>query len=78
MFSLLTEVHEQVMRAPGSPAPPGVDRVFYALEMFCEQLEGELTPHLPPLMERILTMLTNTTPAKVQELCLSAISAIGK
>jgi len=76
LFSLLSGVHEQVMSHPGSPAPPGVDRVFYALEMFCEQLEEDLTPHLPPLMECILSMLKDTTPPKVQEVCLSAVSAI--
>jgi len=76
LFSLLSGVHEQVMAHPGAPAPRGVDRVFYALEMFCEQLEEDLTPHLPPLMECILSMLKDTTPPKVQEVCLSAVSAI--
>lgn len=34
--------------------PPSVDRMFYALEMFCENLNESLLPYLPTLMERLL------------------------
>lgn len=35
----------------GGTEPKHIDRMFYALETFCENLEDELVPHLPVLME---------------------------
>ena len=36
---------------PGGKDPPGVARVFYALETFCENLDEKLEPHLPAIMQ---------------------------
>lgn len=36
----------------GGTEPKHIDRMFYALETFCENLEDALVPHLPLLMER--------------------------
>lgn len=55
--------------------PPGVDRMFYALEVFCENLEDKLLPYLPILMERLLLCLNPKHTVHVQELAMSAIGA---
>ncbi|XP_076170729.1 importin-4 [Ptiloglossa arizonensis] len=56
-------------------APPSVDRMFYALEMFCENLNESLLPYLPTLMERLFEILNADTPVHVRELSLSAIGS---
>ncbi|XP_050478214.1 importin-4-like isoform X1 [Bombus huntii] len=55
--------------------PPSVDRMFYALEMFCENLNESLLPYLPTLMERLFEILSTDTPVHVTELALSAIGS---
>ncbi|KAG7189765.1 hypothetical protein KM043_017429 [Ampulex compressa] len=55
--------------------PPSVDRMFYALEMFCENLNESLLPYLPTLMDRLFEILTSDTPVHVRELSLSAIGS---
>ncbi|XP_043465104.1 importin-4-like [Leptopilina heterotoma] len=55
--------------------PPAVDRMFYALEMFCENLNVSLLPYLPNLMERLFESLDHQSPVHVRELALSAIGA---
>lgn len=55
--------------------PPSVGRMFYALEMFCENLHQRLLPYLPTLMERLFEILNADTPVHVKELALSAISS---
>lgn len=56
--------------------PPSVSRMFYALEMFCENLNDSLLPYLPTLMERLFEILNAAdTPVHVRELALSAISS---
>ncbi|XP_060832672.1 importin-4-like [Bombus pascuorum] len=55
--------------------PPSVDRMFYALEMFCENLNESLLPYLPTLMERLFEILSVDTPVHVTELALSAIGS---
>lgn len=55
--------------------PPSVDRMFYALEMFCENLNVSLLPYLPNLMERLFETLDPQAPVHVKELALSAIGA---
>ncbi|XP_076248556.1 importin-4 [Calliopsis andreniformis] len=55
--------------------PPSCDRMFYALEMFCENLNESLLPYLPTLMERLFEILNTDTPVHVRELSLSAIGS---
>ena len=55
--------------------PPSVDRMFYALEMFCENLNESLLPYLPTLMERLFEIFNTDTPVHVRELSLSAIGS---
>lgn len=59
----------------GSTEPKHIDRMFYALETFCENLEDALVPHLPLLMERLFQALDPTSSVRLRELTLSAISA---
>ncbi|KAK2578828.1 hypothetical protein KPH14_002445 [Odynerus spinipes] len=55
--------------------PPSIDRMFYALEMFCENLNESLLPYLPNLMERLFEILSADTSIHVRELSLSAIGS---
>ncbi|XP_066592125.1 importin-4-like [Prorops nasuta] len=55
--------------------PPSVDRMFYALEIFCENLNESLLPYLPTLMDRLFEILNADAPIHVKELALSAIGA---
>lgn len=55
--------------------PPSVDRMFYALETFCENLHDGLIPYLPTFMERIFDTLNIDSPIHVRELAISAIGA---
>lgn len=36
----------------GQPEPKHTDRMFYALETYCQNLEENIVPHLPLLMDR--------------------------
>lgn len=55
--------------------PPSVSRMFYALEMFCENLNERILPYLPTLMEKLFEILNTDMPAHMKELALSAISS---
>lgn len=59
----------------GGVEPKHIDRMFYALETFCENLEDALVPHLPLLMERLFEAMNPNNSIRVRELSLSAISA---
>ncbi|XP_077982824.1 importin-4-like [Glandiceps talaboti] len=54
----------------------GVTKMYYALEMFCENLSTEmLLPYLPTLMETVLSTLQTSQSTHVKELAISAIGA---
>jgi hypothetical protein len=55
----------------------GLDNVFYALEMFCENLEDALLPYLPTLMDRLFTALNPQNSVRLREHALSCIGAAG-
>ncbi|XP_011314194.1 importin-4 [Fopius arisanus] len=55
--------------------PPSVDRMFYALETFCENLNDALLPYLPTLMDRLFETLSSDSPVHIRELAISAIGA---
>lgn len=55
---------------------PNLTRSFYALETFCENLEDDLIPYLPTLMERLIAFLITVNLANIHELVISAIGAI--
>ncbi|CRL01971.1 CLUMA_CG015064, isoform A [Clunio marinus] len=73
LFDYLLMLSNQI-RA-GGKEPQHIDRVFYAVETFCENLEDALVPHLPVLMERLFDCMAPTNSVHLRELALSAISA---
>uniref|UniRef100_A0A6B2EDB2 Putative karyopherin importin beta 3 n=1 Tax=Phlebotomus kandelakii TaxID=1109342 RepID=A0A6B2EDB2_9DIPT len=73
LFEFLHQLCAQ-LRAEGRE-PKHIDRMFYALETFCENLEEALVPHLPILMERLFESLNPSYSVHLRELSLSAISA---
>lgn len=50
--------------------------MFYALEVFCENLEDSIVPYLPALLERLFETLIPTNSAKLRELALSSVSSV--
>ncbi|XP_063239917.1 importin-4-like [Bacillus rossius redtenbacheri] len=73
LFDYLDQLCSQLQKSGKEPA--GADRMFYALEMFCENLGDELLPYLPTLMERLFTALSPGNSVHLRELALSAIGA---
>lgn len=69
---LCTRINQQ---GEGGKEPPGVDRMFYALEMFCENLGDRLVPYLPVLMESLFVSLNVNNSPHLRELAISAIGA---
>ena len=60
--------------------PAGIDRIFYALEVFSENLEEKLVPFLPELMNRLLPMVSvsndgMTASKHIRELAISGIGS---
>jgi hypothetical protein len=63
--------------ASGKKVPRSVDRVFYALMMFCDTMGAKLNPFVPSLMEHFQIALNPTYQFHVKKLALSAIAATG-
>ncbi|XP_033626576.1 importin-4-like isoform X1 [Asterias rubens] len=75
LLPLLFDYLSQVS-ATADQSPKGVTRIYYALEMFCENLgSDELLPYLPTLMERLLVTLQTSSVIHIKELAISAIGA---
>ncbi|XP_049818951.1 importin-4-like isoform X2 [Aethina tumida] len=56
--------------------PPSLDRLFYALETFCENLEEALLPYLPSLMEQLFVALNpNGFSLQLKKVALSALGS---
>ncbi|KAJ8957095.1 hypothetical protein NQ318_007310 [Aromia moschata] len=55
LFECLSQIFTQMQAEKKDP--PSLDRLFYALETFCENLEDGLMPYLPTLMERLFVAL---------------------
>jgi hypothetical protein len=53
----------------------GLDRIFYALEIFSENLEEKLVPFVGEVMKRLLLILNSNAPANVKEMAVSAIGS---
>ena len=61
--------------------PAGLDRIFYALEVFSENMEDKLVPFLPELMKRLLPMMAvsndgSTASIHVRELAISGVGSV--
>lgn len=59
----------------GQPEPKHTDRMFYALETYCQNLEENIVPHLPLLMERLFETLDASNSVHLRVMALSAISS---
>ena len=59
----------------GKKKVPGLDRIFYALEIFSESLEEKLTPFLPALFERLIVMMGSEFSLHVNQLAISEIGS---
>lgn len=73
LFDYLGQMCEQLKQ--GKKKIPSAHRLFFALEIFCENLNDALTPYLPILMEKIFIILETKSSIALRELALSAISA---
>lgn len=73
LFEYLQVLSNQIRS--GGKEPQHIDRVFYAVETFCENLEDSIVPHLPLLMERLFDCMAPSNTVHLRELALSAIAA---
>jgi importin-4 len=74
LFEYLQHLSNQINA--GGKEPQHIDRVFYAVETFCENLEDALVPHLPVLMQRLFDCLVPTRSVHLRELALSSVSSV--
>lgn len=72
LFQFLQEL---INRIRAGEEPHHIDRVFYALETYCENLEEALVPHLPILMERLIEALNPANSVHLRELALSCTTS---
>ncbi|XP_011501436.1 PREDICTED: importin-4-like [Ceratosolen solmsi marchali] len=74
LFQYLSQISAQIRLEKIDLA--SVDRMFYALEIFAENLNEGLLPYLPTLMIILFDiLLDNNSPVHICELTLSAIGA---
>lgn len=74
LFDYLQLLSNQIRS--GGKEPQHIDRVFYAVETFCENLEDALVPHLAVLMQRLFECMVPSNSVHLRELALSSISAV--
>ncbi|XP_040564918.1 LOW QUALITY PROTEIN: importin-4-like [Lepeophtheirus salmonis] len=75
LFEVLDNVIADVLERGKEESQKGLDRVFYALEEFCENMDEELVPILPELMRRLITMIDVKFKVSTREVVMSAIAA---
>ncbi|XP_055381935.1 importin-4-like [Condylostylus longicornis] len=76
LFQYLHQLcNELKLKTGDGNEPKHFDRMFYALETFCENLDSDIVPHLPILMERLFDALDPRNSVKVRELALSSVCA---
>ncbi|XP_076649136.1 importin-4 [Halictus rubicundus] len=74
LFEYLSQICAHIKQE--KKAPPSIDRMFYALDMFCENLNDSILPYLSTFMERLLEILNADTPIHVRTLALSTIASV--
>ncbi|GJQ87137.1 hypothetical protein Trydic_g23982 [Trypoxylus dichotomus] len=63
--------------AQNKTEPSGLDRMFYALQSFCLNLDDGLLPYLPTLMDRLLVALDpNSWSLQLKRVALSTLDAV--
>ncbi|QQP57848.1 Importin4like, partial [Caligus rogercresseyi] len=75
LFGVLDKVISDVLEGGAEESQKGLDRVFYALEEFCENMEEDLIPVLPELMRRLITLINPKFRVSTREVVMSAIAA---
>ncbi|KAE8750906.1 hypothetical protein FOCC_FOCC002334 [Frankliniella occidentalis] len=75
LFQYLQQLCAKINQQGDNKEPTGIDRMFYALEMFCENLGDRLVPYLPVLMESLFVSLSPNNSVHLRELAISAIGA---
>ncbi|KAH8302534.1 hypothetical protein KR044_008005 [Drosophila immigrans] len=60
----------------GHPEPKHTDRMFYALETYCQNLEENIVPHLPVLMERLFETLEPQNSPHLRGMALTTVSSV--
>ena len=78
LVSYLDLACNQMQSQPNKKAPSGLDRVCYALQIYCENMEKKLVPFLPELMPRFLLMAdpAQNFPVTAKQLAISGIGSI--
>ena len=72
----MAELNSKGKDAAGGGASCGLDRIFYALEIFSENLEEKLAPFVGELMARLLAIMDSAAaPPGVKELAVSAVGS---
>ena len=78
LISYLDSACAQIQNNPNKKEPLGIDRVFITLQIYAENMEKKLTPFLPELMSRLLTMSAPNAgfPVNVKELAIRGIGSV--
>ncbi|KAJ8041565.1 Importin-4 [Holothuria leucospilota] len=76
LVPLLLNYLNQAVQNPQESKRKGLSRIYYALEMFCENLGKDLLPYLPALMKQLLETLQTASKLHHKELAVSAIGAV--
>ncbi|KAG4076996.1 hypothetical protein HA402_015983 [Bradysia odoriphaga] len=71
-------LHQLCLQLRAGTSVKHVDRMFYALETYCENLEDALVPHLPVLMERLFETLRPENTVHLRELSMSCVASAAK
>jgi len=61
------------LQQAGAKKVPGLDRIFYALEVFSESLGNDLLPYLEEMLKRLVQLIGPQFSNRVQELAISLI-----
>ncbi|KAJ8924603.1 hypothetical protein NQ315_000753 [Exocentrus adspersus] len=74
LFECLNQIFAQMEKEKKDP--PSLDRLFYALETFCENLDEGLMPYLQTLMERLFVALDpNGFSMQLKRVALSTLGS---
>lgn len=74
-FDYLSQLYIEMEKSKSEPA--GLDRMFYALQSFCVNLDDGLLPYLPTLMERLFVALNpNSWSLQLKRVALSTLDAV--
>nr|CAH7764214.1 unnamed protein product [Callosobruchus chinensis] len=75
LFECLSQIFKQMEIEKKDP--PSLDRLFYALETFCENLDEGLMPYLPTLMEHLFVALDhNGFSIQLKRVALSTLGSV--